>query len=92
MAKARGSTANREIAEFGEKAMFQPTTLYSKGNKRVVRWQYGLFMGGNENERGCGKWTYQNERAWTFRKFACGQRDAGAVMRVKELITIWDGV
>ena len=46
MEKARGTTANRETAEFGEKILFQPTTKYNKGNKLDVRWPYGLlFMG-----------------------------------------------
>ena len=42
MEKARGTTAYRDMAEFGEKLMFQPMTKYNKGNQLDVRWQCGL--------------------------------------------------
>ena len=45
MEKARGTTANREVAEFGEKVSFQPMMKYSKGKTLDVRWQHGLFLG-----------------------------------------------
>ena len=45
MEKAHGTTANRNMGEFGEKIQFQPMTKYNKGNKLDVRWRYGLFMG-----------------------------------------------
>ena len=41
----RFPVANRELAEFVEKVMFQARTKYSKGNKLDVRWRYGMFMG-----------------------------------------------
>ena len=53
MEKAHGTTANMDVAEFGEKMLFQPMTKYNKGNKLDVRWQYGLFF--NENERDHGE-------------------------------------
>ena len=45
MEKARGTTANREMAEFGEKILFQPMTKYNEENKLDVRRQCGLFKG-----------------------------------------------
>ena len=45
MKKARGTDANRAMAEFGEKILFQPMMKYNKGNTLDVRWRYGLFTG-----------------------------------------------
>ena len=44
--KARGTTENREMAEFGERILSQPMMKYNKENQLCrLRWQYGLCMG-----------------------------------------------
>ena len=43
--KSRGTTANREVADFREKILFQPMAQCNKMNKLDVRWQHGLFLG-----------------------------------------------
>lgn len=47
MQRARGQGQPKEIAEFGEKVLFQPVVTYSAVDKLVSRWHYGLFLGIN---------------------------------------------
>ena len=83
--KARGTTANREIADFVEKILFQSMTKCNKGNKLDVRWQYGLFMGvaTRTNEIMVGGREKQ-EKSWTLQRLPEDRkRDAEAVMNVR---------
>ena len=93
MEKARGTRPNREMAEFGEKILFQPMTKYNEMNKLDVRWQYGLFMdvatrtneimviGPDGNARGIDFLEVARRH-----KMGCRSGDE------RERISIWDGV
>ena len=63
MEQAHRTTANREIAEFGEKMLLQPMK-YSNGNELDVRWQHGLLMGVSTRTNGIMMSDHEgNERA-----------------------------
>ena len=85
MEKARGTTANREMAEFGEKILFEPMTKYNKMNKLGVRWQYGFVMGvATRTNEIMVSGPDGNERSLTFGRLPEDKRlDAEAVMSVK---------
>ena len=81
MEQARGTTANRETAEFGEKILFQPMTKCKKGNKLDVSWQLGVATRTNEI---MVSGPDGNQRAWTSGRVPEDKRwDAEAVMSVR---------
>ena len=84
--KARGTNANRELAEFGEKVLYQPMVKYNKNTKLDVRWQFGVFLGvaTRTNEVMIGG-RDGAERAWACRRLPEDQRwDAEAVHQVRD--------
>ena len=71
MEKARETSANRELSEFGEAMLFRPMTKtkYNKENKLDVRCQYGLFRGvATRSNESMVSGPDRNERARKFRR------------------------
>ena len=73
--KARGTAARRELAEFGEKVLYQPMAKYNKNRKLDVRWEYGVFLGvdAKTNELIIGG-EGATTRAWSFRRLTADKR------------------
>ena len=76
MEEARGTTANREMAEFREKILFHSMTMYNKENKTRRLAVRALYWCSNENERDHGERSRWKKRSMDIPEVAkCAERE-----------------